>query len=88
MPASALLAFIEHRPTPFLIQFSENFGIRYYGLAYLLGFVGAGWLFRRYYRAGRTPLDPDASMDLMVALVIYLGYRFVQGVQWVMTHHH
>jgi len=70
MPASALLAFIEHRPTPFLIQFSENFGIRYYGLGYLLGFLCAGWLFRRYYRAGLTPLDPEASMDLMVALIM------------------
>lgn len=64
------LAIWTHTPHPFLIQFSENFGIRYYGLAYLLGFVFGAWMFRRYYHAGRTPLDPNASLDLMVWLVI------------------
>jgi len=59
-----------HTPHPFLVQFTETLGIRYYGLAYLLGFVFGAWMFRRYYRAGRTPLDPAASMDLMLALVI------------------
>ena len=34
------------------------------------------------------PRAPWHFKLLMVALVIYLGYRFVQGVQWVMTHHH
>jgi len=70
MTGLPLLAFWVHTPHPFLIQFTDNIGIRYYGLAYLLGFVVAGWLFRRYYRAGRTPLDPTTSADLMVALVL------------------
>lgn len=70
MSGLPLLAYWVHTPHPFLIQFTENIGIRYYGLAYLLGFVGAAWLFRRYHRAGRTPLDANASMDLMVALVL------------------
>lgn len=68
--AVTLLAYLVHTPHPFLIRFGENFGIRYYGLAYLLAFVIAGWLLRKYYRAGRTPLDPNASTDLMLALVI------------------
>lgn len=64
------LAILVHTPHPFLVQFGDNIGIRYYGLAYLLGFVFAAWMFRRYHRAGRTPLDPTASMDLMLYLVI------------------
>ena len=67
---SPILAFWAHTPHPFLIQFSENIGIRYYGLAYLLGFVVGGWLLRRYYQTGRTPLDTHGSADLMVALVL------------------
>ena len=59
-----------HTPHPFLIRFSENVGIRYYGLGYLLGFAAAYWLLGRYYRAGRSPLKPEAIMDLMVYLVI------------------
>jgi phosphatidylglycerol:prolipoprotein diacylglycerol transferase len=63
------LAYWTHDLSPFLVRFGENFGIRYYGLAYLLGFAGAGWLFRRYHRAGRTTLDANASFDLLTLLV-------------------
>ncbi|MBL9216175.1 MAG: prolipoprotein diacylglyceryl transferase [Opitutaceae bacterium] len=58
-----------HTPHPFLIRFNETFGIRYYGLAYLAGFVGAAWLLHRYFRAGRSPLDTNALLDLMTALL-------------------
>jgi hypothetical protein len=33
------------------------------------------------------PRAPWHFKLLMVALVIYLAYRFVQGVQWAMAHH-
>jgi phosphatidylglycerol---prolipoprotein diacylglyceryl transferase len=65
-----LLAYWEHDLSPFLIEFREGVGIRYYGLAYLLGFVIAAWLLRRYYKAGKTALNPNQSMDLILALVI------------------
>ncbi len=63
------LAYWVHTPHPFLIQFTESFGIRYYGLAYLLGFVAAGWLLNVYHRAGRSKLDMSAILDLMTYLV-------------------
>ena len=31
------LAYWTHDLSPFLIQFGDNLGIRYYGLAYMLG---------------------------------------------------
>ncbi|HVU16964.1 MAG TPA: prolipoprotein diacylglyceryl transferase [Candidatus Didemnitutus sp.] len=65
-----ILAYWVHTPHPFILQFNERFGIRYYGVAYLLGFVIAGWLFRVYYRHGKTPLTPPQSMDFMLALTI------------------
>jgi phosphatidylglycerol:prolipoprotein diacylglycerol transferase len=71
------LAFWVHTPHPFLIQFSENSGIRYYGLAYLLGFVGGFWLLHRYHRAGRSPFNTNAVSDLMTYIVfgVLLGGR-------------
>ena len=63
------LAYWVHTPHPFLIRFSETVGIRYYGLAYLAGFVGAGWLLLRYHRAGRSKLDMAAIFDLMTYLI-------------------
>ncbi len=62
-------AYWEHTPRPFLIQFTENFGLRYYGLAYFLGFVAAGWLLHRYHHARRTSLDLGAALDLMFYLI-------------------
>jgi phosphatidylglycerol:prolipoprotein diacylglycerol transferase len=64
-----MLAYWVHDLSPFAIRFAGNFGIRWYGLAYLTGFVGAAWLLQRYHRAGRSPLDFSAVIDLMTALV-------------------
>ncbi|WP_246026479.1 prolipoprotein diacylglyceryl transferase [Oleiharenicola lentus] len=70
LPSPALpLAQWVHTPHPFLIQFGENFGLRYYGLAYLLGFAGAAWLLHRYHRTGRSSVGPDAIWDLMTYLI-------------------
>lgn len=59
-----------HDLSPFLIQFSEKFGIRYYGLAYVLGFVVAGWLMHRYAKAGRSLIKGEAITDLMTYIVV------------------
>jgi phosphatidylglycerol:prolipoprotein diacylglycerol transferase len=66
-----------HNLSPFLIRFSENFGIRYYGLAYLAGFVAGIWLLHRYWRAGRSPFGMNAIMDLMTYIVagVLIGGR-------------
>ena len=63
------VAYWTHNLSPFLIRFSENFGIRWYGLAYLAGFAGAGWLLWRYQSKGRSTLDTAAIFDLLTLLV-------------------
>lgn len=76
MPALPL-AFWVHDLSPFLIRFSGNFGIRYYGLAYLLGFLTAGWLLVVYARAGRSQLPADKVSDFMLWIIlgVMLGGR-------------
>jgi phosphatidylglycerol:prolipoprotein diacylglycerol transferase len=64
------LAYWVHHLDPFLGPHWGNFGIRYYGLAYLLGFVTAGWLLVLYARHGRSQLPEHAVSDLMVAIVL------------------
>lgn len=64
------LAHWTHDLSPFLVRFTENFGIRYYGLAYMLGFVAAAWLLARYAAAGRSALPREKIPDLIVALVL------------------
>ncbi|MEN9841790.1 MAG: hypothetical protein RL376_1590 [Verrucomicrobiota bacterium] len=64
------LAYWVHDLSPFLIQFNETLGIRYYGLAYLAGFAAAWWLLCRYGRRGLTQLTSNQVADLMTALII------------------
>jgi phosphatidylglycerol:prolipoprotein diacylglycerol transferase len=74
---TAVLGFWVDRLDPFLIRFSGNFGIRYYGIAYVLGFLAAAWLLGRYARAGRSLLPLAKVADFMVAAVlgVVLGGR-------------
>ena len=63
------LAYWVHDLSPFLVRFGENFGIRYYGLAYLLGFVAAIGLLFLYYKKGRPPFGGNTISDLITYLV-------------------
>ena len=64
------LAYWVHDLSPFLGPHWGNFGIRYYGLSYLLGFLSAGWLLTRYARTGRSQLPVTKIADLMFVIVI------------------
>jgi phosphatidylglycerol:prolipoprotein diacylglycerol transferase len=64
------LAYWVHDLSPFVIQFTDTIGIRYYGLAYLLGFVGGALLLHAYARAGRSLLPAPQISDLIIAMVV------------------
>ena len=65
-----------HDLDPFLWQFPDSFshwgpgGIRWYGIAYLAGFISAFFLLKRYHRRKRSPYDSEQVMNLMTFLVI------------------
>lgn len=71
------LAYFQHQSHPFLWQFSENWGIRYYGLAYILGFVAAYFGFKQFRKLGWSKLNDDQIGDLMVWIVggVLIGGR-------------
>ena len=64
------LAYWVHDLSPFVIRFTDKFGIRYYGLAYLLGFVGGALLLHAYARAGRSKLPSAQISDFIMAIVV------------------
>ncbi len=84
-------AYWIHDLSPFLLRFPDNplgiEGIRYYGLAYLLGFLAAWWLLRVYHRAGRLSLDEEQRSSLMTSVVIgvlaggRLGYMLLYDLE-------
>jgi phosphatidylglycerol:prolipoprotein diacylglycerol transferase len=59
-----LLGYYIHDLSPFLIQFG-GFGIRWYGLAYLAGFVVGILLYRRLAVRGYSDLKPDQVSDFI-----------------------
>jgi phosphatidylglycerol:prolipoprotein diacylglycerol transferase len=75
----SLLAYWVHHLSPFVpfLRFSENIGVRWYGVAYILGFVGGAWLFQRYAKAGRSRLPAEKAWDFIVVLVagVMIGGR-------------
>lgn len=76
-----------HELDPFLIRFGENFGIRWYGLAYLAGFFAAYGLLIWQSRRGWLDLSAEKISDFVftVALVGVLGgrvgYVFLYGFE-------
>jgi phosphatidylglycerol:prolipoprotein diacylglycerol transferase len=64
------LAHWVHDLSPFLGPHWGNIGLRYYGLAYVLGFVGGWWLLRAATRAGRSPLRGEGVDDFIFVVVL------------------
>jgi len=66
-----------NRLDPVMIHIHGDFGIRYYGVAYLLAFVIGALLLRWYYCAGKSPLAPHQLGTVMTALIlgVLLGGR-------------
>jgi phosphatidylglycerol---prolipoprotein diacylglyceryl transferase len=65
---------------PFFIKFPESFplqGIRWYGLAYVTGFLVGAALLKLYYSKKKSPLNPDQQSSLLTALIlgVFIGGR-------------
>ncbi len=77
------LAAWVHHIDPFAIRFTPSFGIRWYGLAYVAGFIVAWLWLVRLAKHGLILLKPEAVADAVLLLVIgvmaggRLGYCIV-----------
>ena len=69
LPLPPPLAYWVDSLDPFLIRFTDRIGVRYYGLAYMAGFLVSAWLLGLYARRGKSRLPGEKVGDLMVAVV-------------------
>lgn len=81
---NAYLAAWVHDLDPFAIQFTESFGIRWYGLAYVAGFLAAFFLIRWFVRLGASELKEDQVADHITICALFgtmiggrLGYMLL-----------
>ncbi len=66
-----ILAYYIHRMDPYIFRITETFGPRWYGLAYLLGFV-AGIAFLRFLsRRGYCQIPEEKVTDFIVYTAIF-----------------
>ena len=70
MEALLVTGHYVHDLSPFLWEWREGQGIRYYGLAYVLGVVVAWALLHLYAQKGRSPLQGEAIGNALLALII------------------
>lgn len=82
-----------HNMSPFLVQFTETIGIRWYGLAYLTGFVIAYFFTDLMSRRQTTPLTRDQVADFITYAAIgtllggRLGYAIFYSPELFVTFH-
>jgi phosphatidylglycerol:prolipoprotein diacylglycerol transferase len=65
-----LLAYYVHDLSPFLMKIG-GFGLRWYGLAYLAGFVIGTLLYRRLAQRGYSDLRPDQVSDFITMAALF-----------------
>lgn len=65
-----LLAAWFHDLSPFAVRFTETFGVRWYGLSYVAGFIAAWWLLGRLARRGLILVKAEAVGDVMLAVIV------------------
>ena len=73
--ADASASYWVHDLDPFALQFTDSFGIRWYGLAYLVGILMGWWLAKRWSRKGLLPISEEQVGDLAV----YIGICMIAG---------
>ena len=95
-----MLAYFVHDLNPYMLRFGESgFGIRWYGLSYLLGFVGAYLLIRYLAKKGGEPgglglrMPPDKVADFVLNACIFgvliggrLGYVLLYDLPGALAH--
>ena len=75
---SGVLIGYVHNLDPVALPIYGNLALRWYGLAYLLGFVGAWWLLREMARRKLWVLAPERTADFIAAAAlfgVFLGGR-------------
>jgi len=70
LPVFNMLAAYVHRLDPYAIGPFGSFGVRWYGLSYVTGFVAAWWIVKRLAKRGHALVKPDNVSDLVLAVAI------------------
>ena len=88
-----MLAYYIHDLSPFVLRFSENYGVRWYGLAYVAAFFIGILIVRRLSQLGYCDIPPQKVSDFIIGGAIFgvlvggrLGYMLFYDLQNFLSH--
>ena len=80
-----VLAYFLHDLSPFLFEFRDGFGLRWYGLAYVIAFLLGGGLYQWLARRGFTDLPPEQVSDFITWAAVF-GVMIGGRLGWVIFY--
>jgi phosphatidylglycerol---prolipoprotein diacylglyceryl transferase len=81
----AVLAYYLHDLSPFIFEIKEGVGLRWYGLAYVISFLLAGWLYHWLARRRYTDLPPAQVSDFICWSAVF-GVMIGGRVGWILFY--
>lgn len=78
-----------HDLDPFIVRFWDGFGFRWYGLAYILGFLIAYFLLNRFFVGNRLDIDKNKAGDFVLIVALFgviggrIGYVLLYGMKFL-----
>ncbi|MEI8340551.1 MAG: prolipoprotein diacylglyceryl transferase [Verrucomicrobiota bacterium] len=82
-----LLGFYLHNLSPFILEIRPGFGLRWYGLAYVMAFACGYWLYSWLSKKGYSELPPEQVGDFITWAALFgvllggrLGYVLFYGL--------
>ena len=79
------LAYYIHQLSPFIVRFGGNFGLRWYGFAYVMAFLCGYWLYHRLAVRGYGELAPEKVADFITLAAIF-GVMLGGRLGWVIFY--
>lgn len=80
-----MLAYFLHQFSPFIVEFREGIGLRWYGLAYVVAFLLGYLLYKRLAERGYTDLPPVQVGDFITWAAVF-GVMLGGRLGWVIFY--
>jgi phosphatidylglycerol:prolipoprotein diacylglycerol transferase len=80
-----MLAYYIHQLSPYIVRFSDRFGLHWYGFAYVMAFVCGYWVYHWLARRGYGELPPEKVGDFITYAAIF-GVMLGGRLGWIIFY--
>ena len=80
-----MFAYFLHHYDPFIVEFTNGVGLRWYGLAYVLGFLLGYWMYRSLSKRRLNEVHPDQVADFITWAAIF-GVMLGGRLGWILFY--